>query len=77
MTEKLPKATHRGILTIGEIDLPCFVLEDGRRVISGRGMTKAIDMRGRGQGVRRIPTHKTLKPFKPFLSIDQIQYILR
>ena len=29
-------------------------LEDGTRVISGRGMTAAIGMRGRGQGVTRI-----------------------
>lgn len=63
MSDKLQKATHRGILNIGTIELACFVLEDGTRVISGRGMTKAIDMRGRGQGVRRIPTHKTLKLF--------------
>lgn len=41
----------------------CFVLEDGTRVISGRGMTRAIGMKGRGQGVVRISTHKTLKPF--------------
>lgn len=61
--EKLPRATHRGTLNIGNQEIPCFVLEDGTRVISGRGMTKAIDMRGRGQGVRRIPAHKTLKPF--------------
>jgi len=33
------------------------------RVISGRGMTKAIGMKGRGQGVARIVTHPTLKPF--------------
>ena len=48
------KATHKGNLEIGERELPCFVLEDGTRVISGRGMTAAIGMRGRGQGVARI-----------------------
>lgn len=63
MENKLPKATHRGILPIGDIEIPCFVLENGTRVISGRGMTKAIGMKGRGQGVRRITAHKTLKPF--------------
>lgn len=57
------KATHQGVLKIADIEIPCFVLEDGKRVISGRGMTKAIGMKGRGQGVRRISTHKTLKPF--------------
>lgn len=60
---KYPKATHQGTISIGDIEIPCFVLEDRTRVISGRGMTKAIGMRGRGQGVTRIPTHRTLKPF--------------
>lgn len=49
-----PKATHKGVLRIGDAELPCFVLEDGRRVISGRGMTRAIGMKGRGQGIARI-----------------------
>ncbi len=63
MTEPVPKATHRGILRIGEMEIPCFVLENGTRVISGRGMTKAIGMRGRGQGVERVATHPALKPY--------------
>ena len=57
------RATHRGVLQIGEIQIPCFVLEDGTRVISGRGMTKAIGMKGRGQGVERVTTHSTLKQY--------------
>jgi P63C domain len=61
--EVYPKATHQGTLMIGDVAIPCFVLEDSTRVISGRGMTKAIGMKGRGQGVTRIPTHRTLKPF--------------
>lgn len=51
---KLPKAEYKGTLTIGDAELPCFVLNDGRRVISGRGMTAAIGMKGRGQGTSRI-----------------------
>lgn len=57
------KATHKGKLTIGTLEIPCFVLEDGTRVISGRGMTTAIGMQGRGQGVSRISQQSTLKPF--------------
>lgn len=63
MIEKLRKAAYRGVLEIGQTKLPCFVLEDGTRVISSRGMTMAIGMRGRGQGIARILTHKTLKHF--------------
>jgi hypothetical protein len=61
---KLPDATHKGVLKIGELIIPCFVLEDGRRVISGRGMTAAIGMKGRGQGVARISTLKVLNSFE-------------
>lgn len=52
--KSLPRATHQGMLHIGGHTLPAFVLEDGRRVISGRGMTAAIGMKGRGQGTARI-----------------------
>jgi len=58
---KLPNAEYKGVLKIGELEIPCFVLEDGRRVISGRGMTAAIGMKGRGQGVARIQGLKALK----------------
>ena len=39
---KLPKAEYRGEVVIGDIKIPCAVLEDGRRVISETGITKAI-----------------------------------
>src|SRR5260370_4339379 len=30
-SKPLPKATHEGILMIGNMEIPCAVLEDGRR----------------------------------------------
>jgi hypothetical protein len=50
------KATHQGILHIANIDIPAFVLEDGRRLISQGGVQRGIGMsRGGGtQGERRI-----------------------
>ena len=59
---KLPKATHFGTLPFGD-NLQCFVLNDGRRVISGRGMTEAIGMKGRGPGVVRIADHKLIRAY--------------
>lgn len=59
--QKLPRAAYSGELSIGEISLPCYVLEDGRRVVSGRGLTSAIGMKGRGQGATRISQHKLIK----------------
>jgi hypothetical protein len=63
VNENQPKATHKGTLHIANIDIQCFVLEDKRRVISGRSLTKAIGMKGRGPGASRIYTHPALKPF--------------
>ena len=60
---KTQQAPFQGKLHIGDIEIPCFVLEDGTRVISGRSLTTSIGMKGRGQGAPRIATHKTLKPF--------------
>ncbi|RZT04577.1 P63C domain-containing protein [Duganella sp. CF402] len=60
-TPKLPTASHKGVLKLGGSEIACFVLEDGRRVISGRGMTSAIGMLGRGSGVARISGMKAVK----------------
>lgn len=58
------RAEFRGKLPIGDADpIPCFVLDDGTRVISGRGLTNAIGMRGRGSGIDRVATNKTLAPY--------------
>src|SRR5450631_1014498 len=55
----LPRATHKGMLkVVADLQIACFVLDDGRRVISGRGMTAAIGMKGRGQGIARIAGHR-------------------
>ena len=58
---QMPKATHSGVLQIGGSEIRCFVLDDGRRVLSGRGLTGAIGMKGRGQGVARISANKLIK----------------
>jgi hypothetical protein len=44
---KLPKATHKGDLKLVGIQIPCYVLEDGRRVLYQRGIIPALGM-GRG-----------------------------
>lgn len=39
---KMPKAIRAGQLKIGDLEIPCCVLEDGRRVLSERGITDAF-----------------------------------
>ena len=34
------------MLKIGEVEIECYVLEDGTRVLSGRGMQQAIGLGG-------------------------------
>ncbi len=47
----LPKATHQGKMLVGDRDLDCYVLEDGRRVFHKRGMAKALGMKSAGGNV--------------------------
>lgn len=69
---KLPRATHGGEdhpLKIGEIEIPCYVLEDGRRVLAQRGMVTALGMsrggssKGGGDRLAHFVTGKALEPF--------------
>jgi len=50
----LPKATHGSAdhpLRLGDVEIPCYVLEDGTRVLSQRGMVAGLGMTyGSGQG---------------------------
>ncbi len=48
---ELIKATHQGQMTVGSLDLDCYVLEDGRRVFHKRGMAKALGMKSGGGNV--------------------------
>ncbi len=41
-SNQLPKAIKSGVLKVGEISIPCVVLDDGRRVLSERGITDAF-----------------------------------
>lgn len=73
----IPKATHVGNLKIGPIDLPCAVLEDGRRVLTQEGFLKAIGRAAKakgGQGVRTavdgMPPFLVANNLKPFIHTD-------
>lgn len=72
----LPKATHGSIehpLKIGDVEIPCYVLEDGRRVLSLGGMVKALGMSigsaGGGDG-DRLSSFVAGKAISPFVSND-------
>lgn len=72
----LPQATHDGTLKIGEIEIPCAVLEDKRRVLTQSGVMTALgrarQAKGRGyyDGDVNLPAFLTAKNLKPFISND-------
>lgn len=41
---ELTKSTHYGKLEVGRLIIPCYVLADGKRVLSGRGMQEALEL---------------------------------
>lgn len=47
---KLLKAVAEGTLPVGDVKIPCYVLEDGTRLISQRGMQTSVGMSTGGAG---------------------------
>lgn len=68
-TPEIPKARYGGILAISDVQIPCYVLDDGTRVIHQRGMVKSLGMarggssRGGGDRLAYFVAQKTLSPF--------------
>lgn len=44
MDNQRKQVLHEGELHLGGMDIPCYVLDDGTRVLSGRGMQEALKM---------------------------------
>jgi len=70
--------THEGVLDLGGIKLPCYVLEDGTRVLSGRGMQEALKMvdeidDGKQTAGTRLRRHLSQKSLIPFIFKDKNQ----
>jgi P63C domain len=81
--KEMPIVTHGDVnspLRIGELEIPCFVLSDGKRVLTLRGMLAALDMKkGGGDGgevgnrLARFVAGKQVNPFIPPGVRDQIE----
>lgn len=72
----LPKAIYGSPdrpLRIGDLEIPCYVLDDDRRVLALAGMLRALDMKpgtaGRGQG-DRLAKFVGTKGVEPFVSAE-------
>ena len=69
----LPEATHTGMIKIGDLGIPCYVLKNGERVLSGRGMQEAlrlVDEEAPPSGTKpgsRVDRFLGLKSLKPLI----------
>ena len=45
-----PRAEHAGRLRLGSIELPCYVLDDGRRVFTQQGILHTLGLAFGGSG---------------------------
>lgn len=80
--DTLPVATHGAQdhpLKIGDIEIPCYVLDDGRRVLIQNGMLTGLDMSqgtaGRGEG-DRLAKFISGKAISPFVN-DSLQEMIK
>jgi len=69
--ENKRRITHEGEINLGGFGIDCYVLEDGTRVLTGRGMESALKMvdelpdgqRNFGTRIDRYLAQKSLEPF--------------
>ena len=78
----IPKATHQGILKIMGKELPCVVLEDGRRILTETAVLRAFNKRSRGsKSEYNYPAFMDAKNLLPFItdeikpSIEKVKYL--
>ncbi|MFA6449405.1 MAG: P63C domain-containing protein [bacterium] len=82
--QNLPKATHLGSISLGDIKIPCAVLEDGTRLLAERSVALALGRRGGGSHWQKkkiaiekdiLPEYISNKNLEPYIS-DEIKEIL-
>lgn len=68
----LPKVLKSGVLPIGGGEIECFVLETGERVLSTRGVMKAMGRRWRGRKYTGtdLPVFLEARNLAPFIGDD-------
>lgn len=74
----IPRATHTGVLTVGSVEIPAYVLENGDRILSTRGIMKSLRRTWRGRKYRgtELPVFLEANNLKPFIS-DALDPVLK
>jgi hypothetical protein len=67
--EKIPRATHEGVLTIGDLELPVAVLDDGTRLLLSKAFLTALGRPWKGTYRRtERPNFIDAQNLNPFIS---------
>ena len=74
MRERVLKAEAEGMLPIGDLEIPCYVLEDGTRVISQRGMQSTVRGMSTGGGRDRSDPEGGAHRIAKFASKLELKY---
>lgn len=78
MREKIRKATYNGKLHIGNIIIPCAVLEDGTRILSETGVAKSFGSRTGGSlRAKRKAREEGRAPMPVFLASDRLKPFIK
>jgi P63C domain len=67
LVSRVPVAKWPGLLTVGDQEVPVYVLEDGRRVISRTG---ALNFLTSGKGGGNLESYLEIEVLRPFLPRD-------
>lgn len=70
--ESIPGATHSGTLALGALKVPVFVLEDGTRLISQRGLQTTVGMSTSGGSNGAHRTAQLVEKIEAKLSISDL-----
>lgn len=74
---RTPVARWQGVLSIGSAELPCYVLDDGRRVISRTGATTLLTERKGGGNLEQYIRVQALRPYlSPDIADRMIEFTL-
>ena len=69
----LPKETHKGTLKIGDIKIPCAVLDNGTRVLRERSVARAFGIKGSGAHWKRKKSTEKGAHLPEYVSAKNLQ----
>jgi hypothetical protein len=67
--EGLPTAKHRGFLNLMGLEIPCYVLDNGQRVIGRTALTETLTGIKGGGGLEK---YIGVTPLKPFINLEKV-----